>query len=127
MIVDKYTIQQVLGSLIKYPQYLSQSDRYNLSIDDFSSRFEKYLYNAIAELYNQGIKRIQISDIENFLQVNVAAKKCFEDNHGIEYLQDLEEYADESNFDFYYRKLKYSRRSFAYVVTYMQKATKCII
>jgi len=106
MIVDKYTIQQVLGSLIKRPQYLSQSDRYNLSVNDFTSRFEKYLYNAIAELYNQGLKKIQISDIENFLQVNIAAKKCFDDNHGIEYLQDLEEYADEDNFDFYYRKLK---------------------
>lgn len=106
MLVDKYTIQQVLGSLIKHPQYLGQSDRYNLSQSDFTSRFEKYLFWAIYNLYEQGLKTIQIGDIENYLRTNTAAIACFESNHGIEYLQDLEVYAEESNFDFYYRRLK---------------------
>ena len=39
MILDKSTIQQVLGGLMKNPSFLNQSDKYQLNISDFSSRF----------------------------------------------------------------------------------------
>lgn len=106
MIIDKYTNQQVLGALIKNPQLLSQSDKYNLNLQDFSSKFEKILFVAISQLYNQGLKNIQISDIENFLQTDAQAKQIFNTNNGIEYLQDIEDFVDLNNFDYYYQKLK---------------------
>ena len=68
MISDKSTIQQVLGALIKHPQYLNQSDKYNIELSDFSNRFEKIIFTAIYNLNRNGLKKIQIIDIENYLE-----------------------------------------------------------
>ena len=68
--IDKSTIQQVLGGLIKHPQYLSQSDKYQFQINDFSNRFEKMIYVAIYNLYQNGARKIQPIDIENYFEEN---------------------------------------------------------
>ena len=104
--VDKEVIQQVLGSLIKCPQLLNEVDKYNLTLSDFSSKFEKYIFSAIHGLYFNGAESIQIIDIENYLSTNPIAKNTFESNNGIEYLQDIEEFSKVENFPYYYDKLK---------------------
>ena len=48
-IANKSCIQQVLGILMKHPQYLSEVDKYNLSSLDFSTRFEKYIFTAVCD------------------------------------------------------------------------------
>lgn len=104
--IDKTCIQQVLGSLIKNPSILDQIDRYNLTPSDFSSLFERVIFAAISGLHAQGAKSISIMDIENYIEVNAVSKKIFNDNNGIEYLQDINELIDPDNFDYYYAKLK---------------------
>ena len=104
--IDKEVIQQVLGSLIKCPQLLNEVDKYNLTLSDFSSKFEKYIFSAIHGLYFNGAESIQIIDIENYLSTNPIAKNTFESNNGIEYLQDIEEFSKVENFPYYYDKLK---------------------
>ena len=102
----KGAIQQVLGSLMKRPQFLSEVDKYSLTLDDFSTRFEKYIFAAIQGLWQNGAKKITVFDIENFLEANAAAKKTFEQQNGIEYLQDIEDFSNIENFPLYYTKLK---------------------
>ena len=102
----KGTIQQVLGSLMKHPQFLSEVDKYSLTLDDFSTRFEKYVFAAIQGLWQNGAQKITVFDVENYLEANAAAKKTFEVQNGIEYLQDIEEFANIENFPMYYTKLK---------------------
>ena len=102
----KGTIQQVLGSLMKHPQFLSEVDKYSLTLDDFSTRFEKYIFAAIQGLYQNGAQKITVFDVENYLEANAAAKKTFEQQNGIEYLQDVEEFSNIENFSMYYTKLK---------------------
>lgn len=104
--VDKKCIQQILGCLLKAPQYLSEIDKYNLTTVDFPTRFERYIFGAIQGLYFNGAKKISAFDIENYLSSNEAALKCFQNNNGIEYLQDIEEFSNEENFPYYYNKLK---------------------
>lgn len=104
--VDKKCIQQILGCLLKAPQYLSEIDKYNLTTVDFPTRFERYIFGAIQGLYFNGAKKISAFDIENYLSSNEAALKCFQNNNGIEYLQDVEEFSNEENFPYYYNKLK---------------------
>ena len=104
MIQDKSTIQQILGALIKHPQYLSQSDKYILTVSDFTTKFEKCLFNAIESLYENGLNKIQIIDIENFFENDPISKDIFEKNNGIEFLQDLDVYTDENNFEYYYQQ-----------------------
>ena len=65
--VDKATILQIIGALMKHPQYLSETDKYRLTPDDFSSLFEKYIFSAIYNLYKDGATTITVFDIDNYL------------------------------------------------------------
>lgn len=91
---------------MKHPIYLSQTDKYNLTIYDFYTSFEKYIFSAIYNLYKGGAEYITEVDIDNYFNTHDTAKKIFEKNNGIEYLQDALEFCQEENFPFYYRRLK---------------------
>lgn len=103
---DKSCVQQVLGSLMKHPQFLSEIDKYSLSYTDFSSRFEKIIFAAIDGLYKRGAKKITPFDIDSFFETNQASKKLFEQQNGLEYLQDILDFSSVENFPYYYNKLK---------------------
>lgn len=103
---DKSTIRQVLGSLIQKPQLLSQVDKYSLTIADFSTRFERYVFSAILGLYRQNVNKIEPIDITNFLESDGVAKKVFDNNNGIEFIQDIIEFSSVDSFDYYYNRLK---------------------
>ena len=104
--VDKATIRQVLGCLIKKPQLLSQVDKYSLSIMDFSNRFERYIFSAITGLYRNNATHIEPIDIENYLAADTVAQQTFAARQGIEYIQDAIEFSSIDNFDYYYNRLK---------------------
>lgn len=91
---------------MKHPQFLSESDKYQLTLGDFYYKFDKYIFAAIENLYRGGANRIQPIDVENYLQTNAAAAVIFKQNNGIEYLQDAEYLSEEQNFEFYYKRLK---------------------
>ena len=91
---------------MKRPQFLSETDRYQLSLDDFYYKFDKYIFAAIENLYRGGANKIQPIDVENYLQSNGAASVIFKQNNGIEYLQDAEYLSETQNFEFYYKRLK---------------------
>lgn len=104
--IDKNSILQILGSLMKHPQFLSETDKYMLTPIDFRTRFDKYLFIAIEGLYKNGATSISAIDIDNYFDTNESAKLTFEKNNGIEYLQDAEYVSDVSNFPYYYKRLK---------------------
>lgn len=104
--IDKACIQQVLGGLIKNPSFLDEVDKYNLSITDFSSKFERVIFTAIYNLHKGGAASISILDIENIINFDAATKKIYELNNGLEYLQDIEEFSTVENFPYYYNRLK---------------------
>ena len=106
MEVDKRCVLQVLGSLMKHPQFLGEVDKYSFILTEFPTRLDRYVYTAIYGLYHDGARKIQPFDIENYLKINAAASKLFYDKNGIEYLQDLEELAETENFPYYYNKFK---------------------
>ena len=103
---DKNVVRQVLGGLMQRPQLLSEVDKYSLTITDFSSKFEKYIFSAIMNLYCKGAEVIQPIDIYNYLESDTVGKTIFENNHGVEYLQDVIEFSSWENFPYYYDKLK---------------------
>ena len=41
---EKKDILQIFGILMKNPSLLSKTDKYNLTLADFSTRFEKYIF-----------------------------------------------------------------------------------
>ena len=106
MRVDKATVQQILGCLMKEPQLLSQIDKYSFVLTDFPSKFEKYIFAAIENLYKDKATKIRPIDIENYLSEDKVALQTFKEGNGIEYLQDIEELAEVENFPFYYNRFK---------------------
>ena len=42
--VDRSTVLQIFGSLMKHPQYLSESDKYNLTPNDFYYKLDTYIF-----------------------------------------------------------------------------------
>ena len=103
---DKNILRQILGGLMQKPQLFSEVDKYSLTLTDFSERFERYIFMAIKQLYMNGAKTIQPIDIFNCLESNTTAKKIFELNNGIEYLQDAIDFSSPDNFSYYYNELK---------------------
>lgn len=104
--VDKASIQQIFGCLMKHPQYLSESDKYKLDISDFYYRLDQYIFAAIANLYQNGATKINPIDIETYLSTNASAQVIFSKQNGIEYLQDALYLCEEENFPYYYKRLK---------------------
>ena len=98
MIVDKNCNRQILGSLMQHPQFLSETDKYNLTIDDFTTPLEKYVFMAISGLYSNGAKAVNVIDVENFLETCPVAKNVFTKQKGIEYLQDSIDFSSIDNF-----------------------------
>lgn len=97
---------QILGSLMKKPTLLANTELYHLSIADFSSSFERIIFNSIQTLFSNGLKEVNPIDIDNFLTSTAGLKKVFEQQNGIEYLQDAIEFSELENFDYYYSHLK---------------------
>lgn len=106
MLTDKATIQQVLGCLMKHPQFFSEIDKYNLSIADFHTKFERFIFTAIQGLYYDGATKITNVDIDNYLVSNDAAHEVFNQQNGLEYIEDILDLASVENFDYYYKRLK---------------------
>ena len=104
--VDKRSILQIFGCLMQKPQFLSETDKYQLNLDDFYYKFDKFIFAAIENLYRNGANKIQPIDVENYLQTNSTASVLFKNNNGIEYLQDAQYLSEVSNFEFYYKRLK---------------------
>ena len=104
--IDKRDAQQILGCLIKKPQLLSEVDKYSFVLTDFPSRLTRIIFMAIEGLYRNGATKIQPIDIENCIASDKVALTTFQNQNGIEYLQDAIELSEIDNFDFYYNRFK---------------------
>lgn len=104
--VDRITIQQVIGCLMRNPSLVAQTEKYNLSVEDFAGIFERSVFSAINLLYDNGARVIDPINIYDAIQTNGTAQTAYENNHGTEYLNDAKEFAQLDNFDYYYQKLK---------------------
>lgn len=104
--VDRITIQQVIGCLMREPSLVAQKDKYNLSVDDFTGVFERSIFSAIELLYDNGVRVIDPINIYDAIQANGAAQVAYTNSNGTEYLNDAKEFAQIENFGFYYQKLK---------------------
>jgi len=91
---------------MKKPSLLSEVDKYFLIPDDFSTTFERNIFSAIYNLYQNSAARITVIDIDNYLTSHPGAHTIFEKENGIEFLNDCEELSQIENFDYYYTKFK---------------------
>lgn len=106
IIQDKSAIRNVLGCLLLNPSILSETDKYHLTRDDFPERFHKIIFAAIENLYSQGIEVIDAVAIDTFLSKYELQYEIFNLNDGLNFIYEITELVEESNFDYYYQRLK---------------------
>jgi len=104
--VDRPTIIQIFGALMKAPNLLSDIDKYQLDMESFNRPLDRFIFSAIYNLYVNGAERITTVDIVNYLTPNTYASNLIEKENGIVFLQDCETLVEKSNFDYYYNKFK---------------------
>lgn len=103
---DRRTVIQILGSLMHRPEFLNDTDRFQLEPSDFVAPIDKYIFTAIYNLYIGGAEVIHAIDVDNALQESQRAKDLLEKNNGSEFIQDCEVYAEPQNFAYYYNRFK---------------------
>lgn len=97
---------QVFGCLMKNPLLFAQIDKYKFGINDFDNKFTKIIFSSLYNMFLDGARTITILDIDNYLNSYRDLKITFEENNGIQYIQDCEEISDLINFDYYYTRVK---------------------
>lgn len=105
---DKRSACQVLGTLMLEPQRVKSRD-YHLTQNDFSPDvLHNIIFTTIHNLAHQGVKEINISEIEGYLSVTspVDHSRVFDKLNGAEWISKVIESANPLNFDYHYNKVK---------------------
>lgn len=103
---SKKTEQIILGSLMKDPLLLLQTEKYFLSIDDFDEKLFQHIFYAIASIAAEGSTHIKVQDVHLFLEDSPTGLALFQGNNGITLLNDSIELANEESFPVYYNLMK---------------------
>ena len=104
--VDTVATIQVIGSVFKHPYLLEQNDKYFFSEDDFVDRFHKTIFGSVYNMYCNGVRKIGLDDVHNYLSSRPARLAEFKAGKGEEYIVKASEMADVQKFDYYYNRLK---------------------
>ena len=104
--IDKRSIMQVLGCIKNNPNLLTRTDKYTFNEEDFAEDFYILLFGIFQNLKAQGLKKIDLLDIDNYLSTRPGAKKLYTEKKGAEYIADISEISDGAKFDYYYQRLK---------------------
>ena len=106
MIYNKNAAARLLGVLFKNPERLSNTDKYNLSTNDFADMFHKIIFGQIELLYQSGMVKLSVEGFIKELSRFPARLDSFKKNDGEDFLVKAIELDEDKNFDFYYTKVK---------------------
>ena len=104
--IDTISIMQVIGNVYNNPQLLDNTDKYNITDEDFVSDFHKIVFGSIYKIYELGANKITIETISDFLSSRPKSEVVFKQEKGEEWLIKASENALSSSFDYYYGRLK---------------------
>ena len=98
--VDIPSIVQVIGCVYNNNSLLDD-ERYFFTEEDFTEDFHRILFEAIINLHQLGVKKIDVNSIEDYLEQRPKKKAIYVTNKGAEYLQKLENSSQLAAFDYY--------------------------
>ena len=104
--VDTTSIMQVIGCVFNNPMLLEQTDKYQITDDDFPDKFHKVAFGAIYNIYNLGASKITLKNVMDFLAEHPKSEAVFKKEKGEEWLMQVAENATSTAFDYYYNRLK---------------------
>lgn len=108
-LTDKRAYANTLGCLMLDPTLVEDIDR-PLDREDFNTEtFYDLLFVAIYNLCMQGCKTIDEFAIDSYLSSFKEQYRIFQENKGLEYLNNIKQLCSIENYDYYYHRLrKYS-------------------
>lgn len=104
--IDTNAIMQVIGCVFNDNSLLNLEDRYSIVDTDFCNDFHKILFGSIYHLHSMGVNKVTIQDIENFLSAREEKLSIYKENKGSEYLIKVSQFAENNNFEYYYKRMK---------------------
>lgn len=101
---DKMAVLQVLGCIMLQPTLL---DTYSLIPEDFNGEdFHQIVFASIFNLYNKGAEVIDCFAIDSFISGYAKQYQIFNDNDGLNYLNDAMNLCEPANFEYNYNRIK---------------------
>ena len=104
--VDLTAVMQVIGCVYNNPSLLEFTDKYTIIDEDFSDEFHRTVFGAIYKIHELGANRINLQQIEDFLNSRPKAAATFKVNKGEEWILKVSDTCTASAFDYYYNRLK---------------------
>lgn len=97
---------QVIGNIFNNPSLLDNEEKYSIIEDDFPDSFHKVVFGTIYNLWQQGVEKITLNNISDYLSTRPKSKAVYESNNGAEWLLRLSENILPQSFDYYYNRMK---------------------
>ena len=101
--IDLNAVLQIIGCVYNNIDLL---EKYSIKSSDFTLDFHKVVFGCMIKLYDSGVKKITIHDIEEYLAKRPNEQKIYTTNEGGKFLTDVSAIAQNDNFDYYYTRLK---------------------
>ena len=104
---NKSASLNILGMLLKQPDILDKVEKYQINKFDFHNELHEIIFISINNLYLNGMKKIEIVDIANYLKETYPKKfEFFENNNGKNLIEQALKISDINKLDYYYDILK---------------------
>ena len=104
--VDVAAILQVIGNVYNNPNLLDDTDKYNVTDEDFPNEFHRIVFGSIYKIHELGSSKITLENINDFLSTRPKYEAIYKQNKGDEWLLKVSQSADRQTFDYYYGRMK---------------------
>ncbi len=105
--VDITAIINVIGNIYNHPSLLDYEDKYTLTEEDFPDKLYQIIFGSIYKLWEQGVKKITLQNISDFLASRPKSEAIYKTQKGEEWLLKASDACKEQqSFDYYYQRLK---------------------
>ena len=101
---DKMSYRQVIGCLMKNPLlFIEYMDIYPT---DFDNKVARICFIIIKKLYNEGAEKLTPIEVDQEVEKHPNSALEYAKNNGLDFLKTAYEFAEPSNFNLYYTRLK---------------------
>lgn len=104
--IDTTSCVQVIGTVFQNPSLLDITDKYQITDEDFTEDLHKVVMGAIFKIHENGVEKITIENINDYLSTKPKSNAIYQANKGDEWLKNVIVQAIPTAFDFYYNRMK---------------------
>lgn len=101
---DKMAYRQIIGCLMKRPNLLLEYT--DINPIDFDIKVARICFVIIKKLFEQGAAILTPLEVDQEIELHESSAIIYHQDNGLEFLKSSYEFAEITNFDMYYQRLK---------------------